>query len=139
MMMTRFRKWLYRLIYCRLLSGCLWVILDPQDNSVTFSKSLFRFIEVMGLGECKAYVFHIPKTGMYGFTLNPAFKTPTQLNNLQYNKKYKCAGFISLVPTVNRILYDYNLSHSSKVKLRVKVMKTNGIIYYQICRKKSSQ
>lgn len=113
-----------------------FVIVDPNDNSITFSRSLFNHIKKL-TGETdvqpKVFVFYIPATKCYGFTLNPQFTHPTQLADIQYNAKYKCIGFESLNPTVTRILYDYDVSQYKKpCKLSVTVQLKHARQYYQI-------
>lgn len=117
-----------------LFSRSLYVIADPMDNSVTLSQRLFKRLHVFDKDEAKVYVFRIPIENVYAFTLNPAFDTPTQLCDIQYNEKHKCVGFESLVPTVNRIFYDYGLPHHKKCKLSVKEYYAHGIVYYKICK-----
>jgi hypothetical protein len=90
------------------------VVLDSSDNSVTLSRRLYRHIE-HNLRQGKVFVFRAGNE--YGFTLNLPTE-PTQVNDLQYNIKYKSVGFETLCPTVNRILYDYNLP-LGKHRLRV--------------------
>lgn len=94
-----------------------FVIMDARDNSVTFSRSLFRRIKkVYGKDDVqpKVFVFYIPATKCYGFTLNPRLGLPTQEADIQYNSKHKCIGFESLNPTVSKILYDYDVARFMK-------------------------
>lgn len=112
-----------------------FVIVDPNDNSITLSRSLFNHIKRQS-GEAdvqpKVFVFYIPATKCYGFTLNPQFTHPTQLADIQYNSRYKCIGFESLNPTVSKILYDYDVSHYQKpCKLSVTIQMKHRC-YYQI-------
>lgn len=113
-----------------------FVIVDPNDSSITFSRSLFRDIKKQS-GEAdvqpKVFVFYIPATKCYGFTLNPQFTHPTQLADIQYNSKYRCIGFESLNPTVARVLYDYDVSKYQKpCKLSVTIQMKHDLRYYQI-------
>lgn len=113
----------------------MYVIADATDNSITFSKRLFKSLDVMKLSVAKVYTFYIPEADCYGFILNPNFEQETQLADVQYNGKKRCVGYECLVPTVNRIFYDYGLQANSRYKLSVKKKKTaNGLVYYQICR-----
>lgn len=123
-MMTRIKDWLRRRSF--------YVIADPNDNSITFSKALFRHLDVMGMDVAKVYVFRIGCK--YAFTLNPEIDQPTQLADIQYNDKHKTIGFECLVPTVNRIFYDYALPHDKRVKLTVQVRSVKGITCYVLCR-----
>lgn len=89
----------------------------------------------MGLDVARIYVFYVPDTKCYAFMLNPPLEEETQLADIQYNSKHKCVGFECLVPTVNRIFYDYGLPANVRCKLSVKIRKTgSGLKYYQICR-----
>lgn len=132
MKLRRLYNWFFR--------HSLYVIADATDNSITISKRLFKHMRVMEQEKAQAYVFRLRTEqglGDYAFILNPQLgklENPTQLNNIQYNSKHKCIGFETLVPTVNRIFYDYNLPHDSRCRLSVKVGVTaTGIVYYQIC------
>lgn len=113
----------------------VYVIADATDNSITFSRRLFKRLNVMGLDVARIYAFYIPDTRCYGFMLNPPIEQETQLADVQYNSKHRCIGFECLCPTVNRIFYDYGLPANARCKLSVKVCKTKeGLTYYQICR-----
>ena len=112
-----------------------FIIADPCDNSITLSKRLFRHMKILRHDTAKVFVFYIPKDKAYGFILNPHFQEETQLCDIQYNSKYKWVGFETLVPTVNRIFYDYGIKHKKKCKLSINVCElNNGYIYYKICR-----
>lgn len=111
-----------------------YVIVDPADNSVTFSKHLFRHIRQNAKeGEtARVFAFRITKFGTFGFTVNPNISQPTQLCDIQYNDKYRCIGFETLCPSVGRILYEYGLPNNHRVKLSVSVFKTpQRTIFYQ--------
>ncbi len=114
----------------------LYIIADPQDNSITLSKSLFRHIKANAKGDsAQVFVFRVGGSNTYGFTLNPDIEQPTQMCDIQYNEKYKCIGFETLCPSVGAILYNYNLSADKRVKLSVSIQKSGtGDIYYQIDR-----
>lgn len=112
--------------------GC-YVIADANDNSVTLSRLLFRHMGAMRLEITKVFVFRLPETGHYAFTLNPDIEQDTQLADIQYNTKYRCVGFECLVPTVNRIFYDYGICPNIRVKLDVCIETApNGMKYYII-------
>lgn len=113
----------------------VYVIADATDNSITFSRRLFKQLNVMGLDVARIYAFYIPDTRCYAFMLNAPIEQETQLADVQYNSKHRCVGFECLCPTVNRIFYDYGLPANVRCKLSVKVCKTEeGLTYYQICR-----
>ena len=114
-----------------------FVIMDPRDNSVTFSRRLFRHIKrVHGEADIqpKIFVFYTPDTKCYGFAVNMPLDQPTQLADIQYNSKHKCIGFESLNPTVAKILYDYGVASFMKpCKLTVTTQVTpQGRVYFQI-------
>ena len=112
-----------------LASMRLYVIADATDNSVTFSRDLFRLLDVMGEDEAKVFVFRLCNATsedpngwsgtIYAFTVNPPIKQETQLADIQFNQKHRCIGFECLCPTVNQIFYDYQLPAMSKAKLSV--------------------
>lgn len=123
----------------------MYIIADPADNSITLSRRLFNHMNVMKLDVAKVMVFKLADMGAnpcYAFCLNPPIDEPTQLADIQYNSKHKTIGFESLVPTVNRIFYDYGLPCDRKVKLSVSVENTSlvpdicsqHIVYYKIIR-----
>lgn len=122
-----------------------YVIADPRDNSITFSKGLCKEMDLDNLTEAKVFAFEVRKVGekrSFGFTLNPKFDQKTQLADIMYNSKHKCVGFESLNPTVNRIFYDYGIIiHDMPHKLSVKKshIKRNDLTYYEICRPQSNK
>lgn len=127
-MIRKFLHWL------RDSSSC-HIVADAADNSITFSRKLFRKLRKAGLDAAKVYVFWVPELKCYAFALNPELDTETQLAEVMYNSKHKCVGFESLVPTVNRIFYDYGLPSGIHCKLTVKPCRTKtGMLFYQICR-----
>ena len=124
----------------------LYVLADATDNSITLSKWLFRMMDVYSQDEAKVFVFQLTPSLFgnainrplieYAFTLNPKLEQETQLCEIQYNQKHRCIGFETLLPTVNRIFYDYNLPAGSCCKLSVDVEKTanNDMTYYKLLR-----
>lgn len=125
-MISKMKKWRRSLRH--------YVIADPADNSVTLSRRLFAHIrDNAEEGEAaRVFVFRIPEDGSYGFAVNPRMEQPTQWCDIQYNEKYRCIGFETLCPSVGRILYDYGLPASVKVKLSVSVRQAADMTYYQI-------
>lgn len=114
----------------------MFVIADGRDNSVTFSRRLFNHLHVFEQEEAKVYVFHLCNSvqgPLYAFMLNPEIELPTQLADIQFNQKHKCIGFECLVPTVNRILYDYRIQPERSVRLSVRpVFEPHHQKYYYI-------
>ena len=106
----------------------LYVIADATDNSITFSRHLFRLLDVMDEADAKVYVTQLCNVTnmlgkwdgpLYAFCINPPIDQDTQLADIQYNPKHHCVGFESLCPTVNRIFYDYDIAVLRRVKLSV--------------------
>ena len=115
----------------------LYVICDAKDNSVTFSTGLFKRLRVMKQDQAKIIVFTLAGTHDYAFMLNPPGVTAeqTQLADVKYDYTDRSVGFECLVPTVNRIFFDYGLPADTKWKLNVKEGTTaTGYRYYKICR-----
>lgn len=115
----------------------LYVVCDAKDNSVTFSTGLFKRLRVMRQTQAKIIVFTITGTHDYAFMLNPPELTSeqTQLADVKYDYTEGVVGFESLVPTVNRIFFDYGLPADTKWKLNVQEGVTaTGLRYYKICR-----
>ena len=123
-MISDFKNWLRRRTF--------FVIADPADNSITFSKALFRHMDVMEMNVAKVCVFRVADE--YAFAVNPDIEQETQLADIQYNSKFRSIGFECLVPTVNRIVYDYGLMHDKPIKLSVRVERAGKMRYYVFCR-----
>ena len=129
-MFKKIHNWLNR-------SKC-YVIADARDNSLTFSKELCRELDVFNLEDSRMMVLSLAGDGprRYAFMpVPPDFKERTQLATIQYNSKYRCIGIESLVPTVNRIFYDYGIPANCKCRLSVRRQETgNGLAYFEILR-----
>lgn len=90
----------------------MYITVDPQDNSISFSKRLFRYItrHAKTDAQAQAYVFRIPERNAYAFVISPDSDQPLwPLCNIQVNDQHHTIGFESLCPTVNRICYEYDL------------------------------
>ncbi len=112
-----------------------YIIADCNDNSITFSRALFRHIRLATdcHDKAKVYVFFIPAWNSYAFAVNPELAAETQLADIQYNPRYKSIGFESLCPTVNRICHDYGLPFGIKMKLTVSIHQlADGKVFYNI-------
>ena len=121
----------------RLETMRLYVIADAKDNSVSLSRGLFKRLRVMRQREAKIIVFTIAGTDDYAFMMNPPglTKEDTQLADIMYDYEEGSVGFECLVPTVNRIFFDYGLPADSKWQLDIKEKTMpDGHRYYQICR-----
>lgn len=112
-----------------------YIIADSNDNSITFSRKLYKHIELSSHcdEQAKVYVFEIPAWGTFGFAINPDLDQETQLADIQYNEKYKTIGFESLCPSVGKILYRYQMPAELKIRLTVSVHHlANGKVFYNI-------
>lgn len=128
--LQRFLIWWRSLRYHR-----YYVIADCSDNSITFSRKLYRHIELSSHCEdyAKVFVFEIPAWGTYGFIINPTLEQETQLADIQYNEKFKTIGFESLCPSVNWIFSHYRLPYHLKMKLTVTIHRLgDGKVFYNI-------
>lgn len=124
-MFSRIKNWWRSLRY--------YVIADPSDNSITLSKALFNHMKNNANEGDDARVFVFRVEDVYGFMVNPGITQPTQMCDIQYNDKYRCVGFETLCPSVGQILYSYHLPAKQKVKLSVRICRTNkDKVYYQI-------
>lgn len=116
---------------CRLYQAIryygMYVIADPNDNSVTVSRQLFRHMKSNApprraesqTGAEQVFMFHVPAERYYGFAVNPDLPENTATSTLQYNDKHRTIGFEALCPTVGKIFYDYRLPASTPLKLSV--------------------
>ena len=118
----------------RLRDRAAYVIADPADNSITFSRGLYKRLRILETGRGKVMVFRLKDDGRYCFTLDiPEEAKDTQLAEVMYNSRYRCVGFESLVPTVNRIFYYYFLPAGAQCKLSAVEVVTKTMTYYIIC------
>lgn len=97
----------------------LFVILDGRDNSVTFSRGLWRRIRPH-LSD-RADILGYKAGDVYGFALNPTLdkERDNAIAQVQYNAKHRCIGYESLVPTLARIFTDYGIPIGCRVRLHV--------------------
>ena len=118
----------------RLRDRAAYVIADPADKSITFSRCLYKRLRILETGKGKVMVFRLKDDGRYCFTLDiPEEAKDTQLAEVMYNSRYRCVGFESLVPTVNRIFYDYSLPAGAQCKLTTQEVVTDTMKYHIIC------
>lgn len=118
----------------------LYIIADPNDNSITISRLLFEHMGGFSLKEAKVFVFRLCNAcsdgsawngNIYAFAINPPIEQPTQLADIQFNSKYRTIGFESLNPTVARIFYDYGFPFIA-TKLSIEIGHAQGKDYYII-------
>lgn len=114
-----------------------YVIADANDNSITFSRALYKAIEPDISDKAKVLTSFIPQTQCFAFVINPDInEEETQLADIQCCSKTGDVGYECLVPTVNHIFYKYGLGITQKVKLPVKVKTMgNGVKCYEIQKK----
>lgn len=100
----------------------MFVVADATDNSITFSSALCKDVMKQNPSKAKVFTFIIKDNGIpyYAFTVDPDIKEETQFSEIQYNSKYRCVGYESLVPSVTRIFNEYGISDSKK-KLAIRV------------------
>ena len=114
-----------------------YVIADPNDNSITFSKGLYKALKLLSY-EVKpcAFVFTLSDTKEYAFCINPDLPEGLPMGEIQFNPKYKTIGFESLVPTVQSVFFDYGLPADRACKLSVskgtQIVEGKELIYYKI-------
>ena len=122
-------------------SAQMYVIADPRDNSITFSKRLFRHIRRHALSgvPAQAYVFSMKEYAStnhkeldpYAFVISPETEQELwPLCDIQVNDKYHTIGFESLCPTVNKICYDYGLDYDTPHRLPIHVLRVYDKIVY---------
>ena len=77
----------------------LFVIVDPTDNSVTFSKKLFIHIRKNSDATDKAtvFVFRVSDTGLFGFMLNPNIDKPTNISVLALKRLILLSGVFFMI------------------------------------------
>ena len=126
-MIRLFRK-LRDKIFSAMTNVMLFVELDATDNSITLSRRLVKQVKDKITEENNVYVFKV--LGEYAFAVNvkELKNEDTVRAPLQYNDRHKTVGFYAACPSVNRIVYDYNLPDQAIV--RVKKKRKNNIEYF---------
>lgn len=112
----------------------MFVIIDPADNSVTFSSTLFSHMRKNAKdSESQAKVFVFKAGDTFGFMPDPQFEQPTQICDIQYNDKHRCIGFESLCPSVGQMLYTFGLPASRPRKISVEAdTLPDGKVWYRM-------
>lgn len=128
-MIRLFRK-LRDKIFSAMSNVMLFVELDATDNSITLSRRLVKHVKDKITEENNVYVFKV--LGEYAFAVNvKELKNENTVRApLQYNNRYKTVGFYSACPSVNRIVFDYNLPDHAIAKVEKK--RNNNIEYFII-------
>jgi hypothetical protein len=125
MILTKLKNWWQSRRY--------YVMADPNDNSITLSKALFRHLQDSAHeGEtARVFVFRLTYNNTYAFMVNPPIEQPTQMCDIQHNVQYNCIGFETLCPSVGKIFYDYGIPAYKPQRLAVTIHKSVDKYYYQ--------
>ena len=106
----------------------LFVELDATDNSITLSRRLVNHVKDKITEENNVYVFKVLEEYAFAINVKELKNEDTVRAPLQYNDRHKTVGFYAACPSVNRIVYDYNLPDQAIV--RVKKKRNNNIEYF---------
>lgn len=99
-----------------------FIIADPRDNSISFSRALFRNISknYKDTSNAKAIIVNLGLPQSFGIVINPAVSSNVAVADIQYNNKFRTIGFESLSPSVNALLYHLGIIDiSTPVRLSV--------------------
>lgn len=114
----------------------LYVIADPRDNSVSFSPRLWNRIRRKAIAagvNPRVLTFRMSDSGAYAFTLDADVEEQSSMSKVQYDPRTGSIGFESLIPTVNKIFYDYGAPTDealSPVKMAVRRVRNNNMEIY---------
>lgn len=114
-------------MFCNLFNR-LYVELDASDNSVTLSPSLAKEVMKKIETENKIHMFKVGNEFAFSVNHPGLMEEDTPFAPLQKNFQHNCIGFNACCPSVNRIVYDYNLPDMAKVKIK-RVKSGNETIY----------
>ena len=106
----------------------LFVELDATDNSITLSRRFVNHVKDKITEENNVYVFKVLEEYAFAINVKELKNEDTVRAPLQYNDRHKTVGFYAACPSVNRIVYDYNLPDQAIV--RVKKKRNNNIEYF---------
>lgn len=126
-MIRLFRK-LRDKIFSAMTNVMLFVELDATDNSITLSRRLVKQVKDKITEENNVYVFKVLEEYAFAINVKELKNEDTVRAPLQYNDRHKTVGFYAACPSVNRIVYDYNLPDQAIV--RVKKKRNNNIEYF---------
>lgn len=123
----------------------LSVVIDPNDNSVTFDPPLVRALRILEQTQAFIHTFTVKRHGRtyFAFALNPPCINPEECfcSEVQIDDQTGDIGYESLCPTVSRICFDYCLPAQAKSRLSVKRLRSKGkgaFDYYIILPPKSA-
>lgn len=126
-MIRLFRK-LRDKIFSAMTNVMLFVELDATDNSITLSRRLVKHVKDKITEENNVYVFKVLEEYAFAINVKELKNEDTVRAPLQYNDRHKTVGFYAACPSVNRIVYDYNLPDQAIV--RVKKKRKKNIEYF---------
>lgn len=120
-------------IFRRLRFGRLYIFADSSDNSISLSDGLLAYIrkDLGPIGKVAARVVQDEKGCYYIHFSADEGEDGTYHSVLCRNEYYDSIGFECLVPTVNRIFYDYRIA-GEHAKIDVSVVNIKGKKLYKI-------
>lgn len=124
----------------RRIFGNLYIICDSSDNSVSLSDELLAYIrEDLGpVGKVNARIMSGRKedksTGNYYIYFFGDEGDGNYKSTLCRNDYYDSVGFETLIPTINRIFYDYSINEKV-AKLKVKPVRIGDKKLYKISKR----
>jgi hypothetical protein len=112
-----------------------FVILNPDDNTVTLSNQLFHLLKKEDKSPM-IFMFRISDT--FAFMQNPSLDKETQMCIIDCNVFTKQFYFETLCPSVNLMFYEMRLPADRKQKFYIEICKTpqDNKTYYKLKRKK---
>jgi hypothetical protein len=123
-------------IFRKLRYGRLYIVADSPDNSISLSDGFIAYIrkDLGPIGKVAARVVQDEKGGYYIHFSADEGEDGTYRSVLCRNDYYDSIGFECLVPTVNRIFYDYKIA-GEHAQMDVSVVKIKGRKLYKIDKK----
>lgn len=124
-------------IFRKLRYGRLYIIADSSDNSISLSDGFVAYIirkDLGPIGKVAARVVQDEKGCYYIHFSADEGEDGTYRSVLCRNDYYDSIGFECLVPTVNRIFYDYKIA-GEHAQMDVSVVKIKGRKLYKIDKK----
>jgi hypothetical protein len=123
-------------IFRKLRYGRIYIIADSSDNSISLSDGFIAYTRknLGPIGKVAARVVKDDKGYYYIYFSADEDADETYHSVLCRNDYYDSIGFECLVPTVNRIFYDYKIA-GEHAQMDVSVVKINGRKLYKIDKK----
>lgn len=119
----------------------MYVILDPNTDSVTVSKALYRHMNIDRRVCFHIFCFRVRENFAFCFREDnkQLCNSDTAFSELSVDTKHNRIGFVMVAPTVNKVLYDYGLPCDKPVRLSVFPVKKHGLLYYKLQRPSANQ